>query len=311
MNSTDRAGRNVRRALTLIAVAGLAAALSWNCNKQEEEPVAREPVKYEAPYALDRPLNSTEAETLLAIKHQFGITRDQYWDKQGGVLANEHFESWYPAGKANVLQGAGVLKQMELARANVQSLFGSAPERKVVTICAGDLTVFRAATGRDWWNYALIKGDTISLQSAIDLHTRGLFETAVSREYYEWAIGQFSGHKAPRWVEEGVASYLVGEGAILATHTTEFKKEPPLMSMKDIEHRLTMERERVASRRAAYNAFRMVDRLVQLHGRPSILAFVMACGEEPDVDAAARRIYQKSYEDLVAEARTWPETGAY
>jgi hypothetical protein len=290
------------------ATVALAAALtSGGCGEKKSE-TAQRPV-YEVPPALDRNLNSTEMDSVLAIKVAYGVVRDEYWEGHGGVIASPAIEVWYPTGRLNLLQGAGVLKQMEVARRKTEELFGRAPESHLVVVCSGNLEVFRAATGRDWWNYSLIKGDTLNLQSPMDLFTRGLFLIAAPREYFEWAIGDLSGHRAPRWVEEGLASFLSHEAPILEDQTNEFGEAGLLMPQKDIERELRAEKDRIPARRAHYNSYRMIEKLVQTRGQPAVLAFVLACGEEKDLDAASKRAFGVGLDALVEEARTWSGAG--
>jgi len=293
---------------TATMACGLAAGLMvWGCG-EKKEPAQR--VTYVPPRSLDRNLNPTELDSLIQMKLSYKVTRDEYWDGHGGVLANDAIEVWYPTGRVNVFQGISVLKQMELARRNTEKLFGRAPSARLTVVCSGDLEVFRAATGRDWWNYSLVKGDTLNLQSPMDLFTRGLLMIAAPHEYYEWAIGNLSNHRAPRWLEEGLASLLANEAAVLESQTSEFGEQGTTMSFHDMEKTLHGETDRISSRRAYYNAYRMVEKLVLTRGQPTVLAFVLDCGEEKDLDAASRRAFGTGYDAIIEEARSWAAVAA-
>ncbi len=281
----------------------LAVAFAVGGCGEKKEPAKR--VTYVPPRSLDRNLNPIELDSLIQMKVSYKVTRDEYWDAYGGVLANDAIEVWYPKGRVNAFQGISVLKQMELARRNTEKLFGRAPSTRLTVVCSGDLDMFRAATGRDWWNYSLIKGDTLNLQSPMDLFARGLLTIAAPHEYYEWAINNLANHRAPRWLDEGLASLLAKEAAVLEGQTTEFGEQGTNMSFHDMENALRSEKDRIPARRAYYNAYRMVEKLTLTRGQSAVLAFVLDCGEEKNLDAASKRAFGVDYDALVEEARSW------
>jgi len=243
------------RAMASVVIA-VAVALASCGEKKTEKPVVK---RYEAPASLDRELNSIELDSLKQMKRTHHVTRDEYWDGYGGVMANDAFEVWYPDGKVNVLQGMAMLKVADQARARAQEVFGTVPSERAVIICAGDIDVYAATTGRQWWHYSRIIGDTISIQPPTMLATRGLFFIVGPREYYEWTIGKLSKGHASRWVEEGFASYLAGEAAVLEDLRQDIKADPLAMSTKAMESALEKEKDRQTTRQAYYNAYRMVE----------------------------------------------------
>ncbi len=264
--------------------------------------------RYEVPHGLDRELNDTELDSLAQMKRTHSVTRDEYWDGYGGVLASKEFEVWYPDGKVNALQGMAMLKLASEARARDEKVFGRAPEERAVIICAGDIDVYMASTGRQWWQYSRIIGDTISIQPPINLHTRGLLAVVGPREYYEWSIGKLSKGHAPRWVQEGFASYLAGEAAILEELRTDFGPGPVVMSMDDVEKSLQREDDRQASRRAYYNAYRTVEAIVQAHGDTAMGRFVVALADNANLDAASRGAFGADLNTVVEAGRAWTKT---
>jgi hypothetical protein len=82
------------------------------------------------------------------------------------------------------------------------------------------------------------------------------------REYYEWTIGKLSKRHAPRWVEEGFASYLAGEAAILEDLRQDITANDIAMSTQAMESALEREKDRQETRQAYYNAYRMVEKIV-------------------------------------------------
>ncbi|HEU4929036.1 MAG TPA: hypothetical protein VFU38_04345, partial [Candidatus Krumholzibacteria bacterium] len=162
------------RAWAMVAI--LAAGLASCAKKEAAQETAKEThaaaKRYSVPKGLDRELNESELDSLRQMKATHRVTRDEYWDGYGGVLASNEFEVWYPDGKVNALQGMAMLKLAAEARQKTVQVFGTAPAERVVIVCAGDLDVFTASTGRQWWHYSRIVGDTISIQPPISLHTR-------------------------------------------------------------------------------------------------------------------------------------------
>ena len=292
----------IRMRATVSVVIAVAVALASCGEKKTEAPVVK---RYEAPAALDRELNVIELDSLNQMKRTHHVTRDEYWDGYGGVLANDAFEVWYPDGKLNVLQGMAMLKVADQARARAQQVFGTVPSERAVIICAGDIDVYMATTGREWWHYSRIVGDTISIQPPTILATRGLFFIVGPREYYEWAIGKLSKGHAPRWVEEGFASYLAGEAAVLEDLRQDIKADPLAMSTQAMETALEQEKDRQKTRQAYYNAYRMVEEIVGTHGADAMGRFVLAMGENDDADAASRAAFGADFDEVVEAGRAW------
>ncbi len=289
--------------------AALAATLALALASCDEKEPPREQTavkRYTVPEALDRELNNAELDSLSQMKRTLGVTRDEYWDGYGGVLANDVLEVWYPDGKLNALQGMAMLKLAAEARARTQKVFGTAPSERAVIICAGDIDVYTSSTGRAWWQYSRIIGDTISIQPPINLHTRGILTVVGPREYYEWAIGKLAKGRAPRWVEEGFASYLAGEAAVLEELRVDMGDKPVPMSTKEMEKALEREGDRQETRRAYYNAYRTVEQIVKTRGGESAMGrFVVALGENQDLEAASQAAFSAPFDGVVEGARAW------
>ena len=303
--------RGVRRAW--IAMALLCAVSAASCGKKDEhehDHKETEAMNYEQPPEFDRGLNQTEIDSLRSMKITHRVRRDEYWDQKGGVIGNDRVEVWYSNRQIYILQAMAVLKQMDQVADNIKKSFGKLPAKKLVVVCAPDLETFRKVTGRDWWNYSAIKGDTLSMQTPMTLFMRGLLQTASRREYSRWAMNHFTNGKAPKWVVWGMAGYLGNERDVFRGQRQEYAKEPVRMDLNEIERELASESDRIKTRRAMYNAFLMVTQLVEKNGMPSVAAFVLALGEEGSPDAAAQRVFSKSYDEVLAQAQAWPEPPA-
>ncbi len=308
MNSV--AGRR-RIALAVVAVGVTLAA--WGCNRSTDQEQAKQTgmPEYHVPSALNRQLNPVEIDSMQAMKAAYGVTRDEYWDGYGGVLANDAVEVWYPDGMVNVIQAAAMLKNAVLAQRKTREVFGHVPSDRVVIVCAANLERFRYATGHDWWQYSWIKGDTINIQAPVDLHARGILNVVGPREYFEWAIVKLSDGKAPRWVQEGLASFLSGEANILENQRQDFASLGPVpLKPDETEKALETESERRETRRASYNAYRMIEELVTGRGIAQVAAFVNAIPAAANLDEASRKAFGIGYDDLLTEACAWSKTEA-
>jgi len=293
--------------VALVILVALAAASCGDKQKKEDQAKAFD---YEKPPERDRGLNQTEVDSLRSMKITHHVTRDDYWDMNGGVVANARMEVWYASRKIYVLQAMAVLKQMDQMADQIQKNFGNIPAEKVVVFTAPNLETFRKATGKDWWNYAQIKGDTINMQTPMTLYMRGLLQVAARREYSRWAMQRLTAGKAPEWLVWGMASYLGDERDVFRGQRKEYATIPLRMEMADIEKQLKNDNDRLPARRALYNAYLMVDQLVETNGMPSVAAFMLALAEEKDANAAAQRVFSKSYHDVLAQAQSWKEPAA-
>ena len=290
-------------ALAVMAAAFALASCDRNKNQQQTQTF-----EFEKPPETDRGLNQTELDSLRSMKITHHITRDDYWDMKGGVIGNDRFEVWYSSRKIYVLQAIAVLKQMDQMSAQIEKSFGRVPTRKLVVLCAPNLATFQKATGKDWWHYSLIKGDTLSMQTPMTLYMRGLLQVAARREYSRWVMRDFTQGKAPEWLVWGMSGYLGGERDVYRGQRKEYAKEPLRMDKVDeINKALQKDDDRISSRRAMYNAYLMVNQLVETNGMPSVAAFILAIPEEKDVNAAAQRVFSKSYDEVLAQARAWTE----
>jgi hypothetical protein len=136
---------------------------------------------------------------------------------------------------------------------------------------------------------------------------RKLLHVAARREYSRWAVGRLAGGKAPQWVVWGMATYLADEREVFRGQRKEYVKLPLRMKLDDMEKHLRKEEDRIETRRAMYNAFLMVEHLVETNGMPAVAALTLAFGEQPDAEAAARSVFNKSYDEVLAQALAFEE----
>jgi len=104
-----------------------------------------------------------------------------------------------------------------LRRANLASIAVS--ELASMEIRFNDSTGdFAARTGQPWWAAAATKGNRIEFQPVALLKRRGILVTTLRHELAHLVIDRVSANGAPRWLEEGFAIYLAGEGSMFSRY---------------------------------------------------------------------------------------------
>ena len=244
-------------------------------------------------------LNVRVVDSLKVLKKQHGITLDKYWRNQGGVLSNEFFEVWYPPGRVTVTHAMHAFNLLMPAMERFGEYFGDAPAEKMVIHSLGDNEEFKAKTGRDFWFYAEIEGDTLTMQPIWLFFTRGIDEIAIPHEYYQWALGKITDYGAPRWLEEGVASYLSKEGELLRGQIFEFPHRTEVMKPNKLDEILEHEETKEDSRIAYYQCYMMVKRLVDGQGDEALQAAVRHISLGQTVEEAFESAFGKPYDEVI------------
>lgn len=241
-------------------------------------------------------------DTLRAKKKRFEITRDEYWEDEGGVLANQYFEIWYPAGRTTVTHAMYMFEELMPARKKFEGFFGTAPLDLLVIRGTKDLDDYKKLVNREWWYYADIKGDSVTFSPVFILVKRGISAIALPHEYYQWATGKITQNGAPRWMEEGIASYLSGEGDILLDEMYEFAESDVSMPPERIEEVLQGEEDRRESRIAYFRSYRMIQQLVDKYGEEKVKQMVLLIGRGNALDQACTKALSMDYAALLRAA---------
>jgi hypothetical protein len=302
-----------RAPLVTVLLVGLAVVLGCGKSSEKEDEAAQQaqtgklmPTQrpYETPEHLKRfgkgypQLPEEIMDTLRAQKKRHNITRDEQWTGQGGVLGNDFFEVWYPEGPTMITHAMRVVDDMMRARSRFDGVFGSAPMERLVIVLPPYLDQYREWTGRDYWHYSDLRADTMTIQPVYILLKRGLLDVAMPHEYFQWALGHYTNYGAPRWVEEGVASYFSNEEYILEQNVLEFPVSTRDMPIERIEEVLVLEESREDTRVAYYLAHRMVASLVERYGEEKLVEALSLMAQGHDMDAACQRVYGLSYTEV-------------
>jgi SpoIID/LytB domain protein len=185
----------------------------------------------------EHPSQIWKADLLPAPFHKYSAGSGPSEASRFLTISSEHFRVTYPAG-TDRRDANQVLSTLESARADFINRANSA------SISIGDLPTleirlnestgdFTARTGQPWWAAAATKGNRVELQPAGILKRRGVLITTLRHELAHVVIDKASHNRAPRWLEEGFAIYLAGEGPTFSRYATKTKLSPD-----EIEKRL-------------------------------------------------------------------------
>lgn len=298
--------RSISPIVLRLAFSFALAGILLNCGGDGEKTQERRDItpleKVSASDKVGGVLDAGLLDSLRARKERYRITRDEYWNGRGGVLANEFFEVWYPPGRATVDHGMYTFGLLVDAKKKLHRLVGRQPSDRLTVICSPTMESYTQFTGFEWWMYSRITGDEIHFQPIDVLYQRHLVVVAVRRGYFEWGIPKLSGDRAPRWFTQGLSSLLSEEEYFLESQLQEFEGEKIKMDVGQIESALEKRNDRKEYRIAAYNAFRMVRRVVAAHGREKVAEVIRLMGEGDDAKTAFEKAYGQRYKDLVEYA---------
>lgn len=185
------------------------------------------------------------------------------------TISSEHFRVTYPAD-LNRRDADQILNALESTRADYLHRASSASVPIVnlpileirVNESTGDFT---ARTGQPWWAAAATKGNRIELQPLAILQQRGVLMTTIRHELAHVIIDAVSNRRAPRWLSEGFAIYLAGEGKQLANHA---KRNS--LSNEELEKRLAHPTSQDEMKSLYAQAYATVAQMVQSGGEASV-----------------------------------------
>ncbi|HEY8204017.1 MAG TPA: SpoIID/LytB domain-containing protein [Pyrinomonadaceae bacterium] len=184
------------------------------------------------------------------------------------TISSEHFRVTYPADTER-RDANQVLTVLENARAdylrraaNASVAIDNLPLLQIrVNESTGD---FVGRTGQPWWAAAATKGNKIELQPVAILKRRGVLNTTLKHELAHVIIDVVSRNRAPRWLEEGFAIYLSGEGAIYS------RARRGALSDEELEKRLEHPRSQADMRASYADAYLRVNEMVRSQGEASV-----------------------------------------
>jgi stage II sporulation protein D len=184
------------------------------------------------------------------------------------TISSENFRLAYPADvdRRTVNQ---ILNMLELTRndylrrVSAASTAVNIPRLEIrLNESTGDFT---SRTGQPWWAAAATQGSRIELQPVGILKQRGVLFTTLRHELAHIMIDSVSNKRAPRWLEEGFALYLAGEGQAISRYATRGR-----LAEDELEQRLQRPRTQAEMRTLYAEAYLMVAEMIRRQGEPSI-----------------------------------------
>ncbi len=184
------------------------------------------------------------------------------------TISSEHFRVTYPAGvdrrdADQVLNTLEAARSDFLHRAAAASVSNNIPLLEIrLNESTGDFT---SRTGQPWWAAAATKGNRIELQPVGLLKRRGVLTNTLRHELAHTVIDAVNRNRAPRWLEEGFALYLAGEGATISRYLTRSAH-----STDELEQRLARPGSQEAMRALYAEAYSKVAELIRNNGEASV-----------------------------------------
>jgi SpoIID/LytB domain protein len=184
------------------------------------------------------------------------------------ALSSEHFRVTYPAD-VDRRDADQVLNTLEASRADflhralAAAISTNLPMLEIrLNESTGDFT---ARTGQPWWAAAATKGNRIELQPVGLLKRRGVLTTTLRHELAHAVIDAVSRKRAPRWLEEGFALYLAGEGRTISRYLSRSAH-----STEELEKRLGRPGSQEDMRALYAEAYRTVFDLISTVGEADV-----------------------------------------
>ncbi len=193
------------------------------------------------------------------------------------TLRSEHFHVNYAAtiSKRDIEL---LLRQLEINRSSLLTRVANAgisvrlPSLEIyLNETTGD---FVGRTGQPAWAAGATKGTRIELQPLATLKQRRILETTLRHELVHTLVDTVGHGRAPRWLAEGLALHLAGEGKMISRYQPQ-----TTLSTTEIENRLAGAgvNQSPNDMRAAYAAAYMeVKRLINSEGESAVWRRVVA-----------------------------------
>ncbi|HKZ77995.1 MAG TPA: SpoIID/LytB domain-containing protein [Pyrinomonadaceae bacterium] len=184
------------------------------------------------------------------------------------VLSSEHFRLSFPRSLSRA-EAEKVLKSLESGRKQLLARLTTAGvevQLPLLELYVNETTgEFTARTGQPWWSAAATNGKRIELQPVQLLRRRGVLDTTLRHELAHVAIDVIAEGSAPRWLAEGLALFIAGEGPLVARYA-----DGRNLSNTELEVQLSGSRGREELRAAYAAAYNAVSRLILAEGEVSV-----------------------------------------
>lgn len=207
---------------------------------------------------------------------------DLLWDDNGALrvnppllfearrltLTSEDFRINYPAN-LNPREIDALMRFLQMSRGSLAArvsgagMTGQFPSLEVfVNETTGD---FVGRTGQPPWAAAATKGNRIEIQPLATLKRRRILETTLRHELVHVLIDRLGHGRTPRWLAEGLAIHLAGEGRTVARYQPRQR-----IKVEEIEKQLLNARSANDMKAAYAAAYGEVKRIIDTEGEPNV-----------------------------------------
>lgn len=185
------------------------------------------------------------------------------------TLSSEKFRARFST-RVERREVESVLRTLEEARHDLAHRTAAASlhpvEQSQLDVLIHDTTGdFVASTGQPWWAAAVTHDNLIELQPLEILRSRGVLNQTLRHEYAHTIIDILSHGRAPRWLAEGLAAYIAGEGQSLMH--PKMKEQLPV---EELERRLSQPASPEEMRELYAAAYQEVETLIRTEGEASV-----------------------------------------
>ena len=180
-------------------------------------------------------------------------------------LRSEHFTVTFPR-TADENEVTALLNLLESTRSQLLRRAGAKISLSQLEIVINETTGdFTSRTGMPPWAAAASKNNRIELQPLSLLKKRKILETTLRHELVHLIVDSLGGGQTPRWLTEGLALYVAGEGAMFPP-TRESKPLPLAVIDQNLAAAAT-----AAEMQGAYAAaYRVVSELIRVEGEQNV-----------------------------------------
>jgi stage II sporulation protein D len=184
------------------------------------------------------------------------------------MRATSHFRIVHPQ-TLDTRDVESVLSLLESIRSNLLrrvSAAGLQPRFPDLEIVLNETTGdFVGRTGMPPWAAAATKRNTVELQPLKLLKQRRILETTLRHELVHVLIDALGGGQTPRWLTEGMAVYVAGEGRLIDNQPQINSMSPPT-----VEQALASAKSATDMRNAYAAAYNLVKQLIRSEGENKV-----------------------------------------